>query len=64
MKDLGPDELRGSAEVTEDPAIKVQAFCGGRKTQLSSRLSVVCEYKKLQKKPKKSALRDSSIYSM
>lgn len=52
LKDLGPDEWRGSAEVIEDLTLHVQAFCGGGKTQQSSRLFVVCKHTHTYKKKK------------
>lgn len=44
------------------PCYQGPSFCGGRETQLSSRLFVVRKYER--KKKKLSAFRDSSIYVM
>lgn len=63
MKDLGPNEWRGSAEVIEDPAIKVQAFVVEERPNYHQGF-LWCANTKEKKKKKLSAFRDSSIYVM
>lgn len=62
---LGPDEWRGSAEVMEDPAVKVQAFVADETPNYHQGFfSFFFVHPKKNNKKRKSAHRDSSIYSM